>query len=246
MANDTFVAHIFYMKSLYLILLIASVTVMSACSKSNSAMNGEYVADYGITASVKMYAASGEVKDQEVIRQYISARKLTDRYFPQQRIAVDESQFSLTVSGDKLTIKRPGLINGEQSSKKIDAIRHLVTWKGQVRVMIPDGVINVNSKCADLSMNLLLYPVQQLDYQLTPGITGFKASYIPGVEYAIDLKPGAVTIPFLTFTASHDEVTQSCIASDAIFNVLKEAGATGLQSGDTILIQESTLHLRKK
>lgn len=234
------------MKLIYLIAFTASITGISACSKSNSGMNGAYVADYGVTASVKMFAASGEVKDQAVIQQYINARKLTDRYFPEQRVTVDESLFTLTVSGDKLTIQRPGLINGEQSSRSIGASRHLVTWKGQVRVMIPDGVINVPSKCADLGLNLLQYPVQQLDYQLTPGITGFKASYIPGIEYAIDLKPGAVTVPYLALTASHDEPTQSCISSDATFNVLKEAGTTGLQSGDTILIQHSTLYLKKK
>lgn len=209
-------------------------------------MNGEYVADFGVNGSVRMFAASGEVKDQAVIQKYISGRQLTSRYSQQHQVEVDESEFSLTISGDRYTIKTPYIINGEQSNKSIGINRRLITWKGLVRVMIPDGVINVTSRCADLSKNLLQYPVQQLDYQLTPGITGFKASYIPGVDFVIDLKPGTVTLPVLAFTASHDEATQSCLSSEGSYNLLNEAGLTGLQSGDTIVFQQRTLHLKKK
>ena len=209
-------------------------------------MNGEYVADFGVNGSVRMFAASGEVKDQAVIQKYISGRQLTSRYSRQQQVEVDESEFSLTISGDKFTIRTPYIINGEQTNKSIGMNRRLITWKGLVRVMVPDGVINVTSKCADLSTNLLQYPVQQLDYQLTPGISGFKASYIPGVDFVIDLKPGDVSLPMLAFTASHDEAMQSCVSSDGSFNLLKEAGLTGLQTGDTIIVQQRTLHLKKK
>lgn len=209
-------------------------------------MNGEYVADFGVNGSVRMFAASGEVKDRAVIQKYISGRQLTSRYSQQQQVEVDESELSLTISGDKYTIKTPYIINGEQSNKSIGANRRLITWKGLVRVMIPDGVINVTSRCADLSKNLLQYPVQQLDYQLTPGMTGFKASYIPGVDFVIDLKPGTVTLPALAFTASHDEATQSCLSSEGSYNLLNEAGLTGLQTGDTIVFQQRTLHLKKK
>lgn len=209
-------------------------------------MNGEYVADFGVNGSVRMFAASGEVKDQAVIQKYISGRQLTSRYSQQQQVEVDESELSLTISGDRYTIKTPYIINGEQSNKSIGVNRRLITWKGLVRVMIPDGVINVTSRCADLSKNLLQYPVQQLDYQLTPGMTGFKASYIPGVDFVIDLKPGTVTLPALAFTASHDEATQSCISSEGSYNLLNEAGLTGLQTGDTIVFQQRTLHLKKK
>jgi len=208
-------------------------------------MNGEYVADFGVNGSVRMFAASGEVKDQAVIQKYISGRQLTSRYSQQQQVEVDESEFSLTISGDKFTIKRPGLNDGEQSCRITGVNRYVVTWKGTLRVIISSEV-TASSKCADLTKNLLQYPVQQLDYKDIPGTSGFRASYIPGIEHVIYIKPGAISLPVLIYSASHDEATQSCMFSEGSYNLLNEAGLTGLQTGDTIVFQQRTLHLKKK
>lgn len=234
------------MKKQYLIALTAAVTILSACSKSKNEMNGEYVADLTTNASVRMFAASGEVKDQSVIQQYITNRQVSDYFTSAKEEKVDESEFLLSISGDQFTIKNSGLGNGDQTTRSVGGNRYVITWKGKVRVMLPEGGINISSKCFDLGTGILQYPIQQLDYQLTPGMTGFKGSYIPGIEYVVELKPGTVTLPLISYTATHNENTQSCMSSDGSFNLLREAGLTGLQTGDTIVFQQRTLHLKKK
>ena len=206
---------------------------------------GKYTSSGILISGAKMYTSNGEVRDQSVINNFIIRQDLKSLFKVAQTAELEPGLVNISLEPGKAIVNFPGQpMTMEMSYKRITYGRYLLNWVGTTLWSLP----NNPSRCMQMADSILLYPVNKLNMQPVPTSGGYTMLYTPSLDYVLNVKPGALTVPFLSYAFfSNTPPYSACSwANGDTWNMFNPECIKRLQTGDTLVVQSKTVLLKKQ